>query len=187
MASQSIDELKKTDVQSIRHITLTLPISFTAFTKAFETKLSGRIAMGQFANAKSFSDFETATAQINAGEPFAIFNIYDHGFLATMRASAKAEEVGGPKKIVGKRYDFGNVLFASSMTVHDVRAGQYAPLTMLVWEKGEAETVCQWDSAEDLMGKGTLGNEEVVKVARMLDREREGVVVGAFEMAKSET
>lgn len=69
------------------------------------------------------------------------------------------------------------------MTGHDVRAGQHAPLKMLVWER-DGQTVCQWDSVEDLMGKATQGNTEVVKVARMLDRERESAVMGAFEAAK---
>ncbi|KAF2096058.1 hypothetical protein NA57DRAFT_78828 [Rhizodiscina lignyota] len=177
MAS-SIDQFKKTEAQSIRHITITLPVSFTAFTDAFEAKL-GRISMSLFRNSKSFHDYETATAEVNGGEPFAISNNYNHGYLATIRN----QDIGEGKKRVGKRYDFGNVLFASSMTVHDIRAGQYAPLTMLVWEAKEGETVCQWDSAEDLMGKGTEGNPEVVKVAEMLDRERETVVMEAFETA----
>src|ERR1700761_4819833 len=115
MASSSIDQFKKSEEQSIRHVTIRFPVAFSDFTKSFESKL-GRITMNSFANAKTFADLENVTNKINAGKPFAIFNIYDHGGLATKRAAS----TGSQKRVIGKRYDFGNVLFATSMTVHDI-------------------------------------------------------------------
>jgi uncharacterized protein (DUF302 family) len=57
------------------------------------------------------------------------------------------------------------------MTQHDIRAGLYAPLRVLLYEDDEGKSCVEYDKPSSLLGQ--FGNAEVTKVAAMLDRKLE--------------
>ena len=83
-------------------------------------------------------DPSAARARINAmaGEAgLMMFDRQNHGALLAL--------VG--KKAKAKRYFVGNPLIAIQMTQHDIRAGLYAPLSVLVYEIGPTQTRVEFD------------------------------------------
>jgi len=85
----------------------------------------------------------------------------DHGALLRL--------AGQKKKAV--QYLLGNPLFAVRMTQHDIRAGLYAPLRVLLYEDEEGKTCVEYDRPSSLFGQ--FGNANVTDVAAMLDRKLE--------------
>jgi NAD(P)-dependent dehydrogenase (short-subunit alcohol dehydrogenase family) len=73
---------------------------------------------------------------------------------------------GQRKKAV--QYLLGNPLSAIQMTQHDVRAGLYAPLRLLIYEDEEGKTCVEYDKPSSLLGQ--FGNANVTEVAVMIDR-----------------
>jgi uncharacterized protein (DUF302 family) len=76
------------------------------------------------------------------------------------------------------QYVVGNPLFAFQMTQHDIRAGLYAPLRVLLYENGEGKTCLEYDRPSSLFGQ--FGHAVVTEVATMLDRKLEQLVAGAI-------
>jgi hypothetical protein len=76
------------------------------------------------------------------------------------------------------QYLLGNPLFAVRMTQHDVRAGLYAPLRVLVYEDEGGKTCVEYDSPSSLFGQ--FGDANVTEVAEMLDRKLEHLVAAAI-------
>ena len=98
-----------------------------------------------------------------------LFRTSDHGALLRL--------VGQKKKAV--QYLVGNPLFAIQMTQHDVRAGLYAPLRVLLYENEDGKTCVEYDRPSSLFGQ--FGNANVTKVATMLDRKLEQLVAEAIQ------
>ena len=73
---------------------------------------------------------------------FMLFRTSDHG--ALLRSA------GQTKRAV--QYLFGNPLFTVRMTQHDIRAGLYAPLRVLVYEDEGGKTCVEYDRAPSLFG-----------------------------------
>lgn len=63
------------------------------------------------------------------------------------------------------------------MTLHNVAAGLYAPLRLLVYEIGEGKTCLEYDRPSSLFGQ--FHNDRITAVAEMLDRKLEELVAGA--------
>ena len=100
---------------------------------------------------------------------FTLFRTNDHG--AVLR-------LAGQKKIA-VQYLLGNPLSAIQMTQHDVRAGLYAPLRLLIYEDEQGKTCVEYDRPSSLFGQ--FGNAEIDAVAAMLDRKLEALVTAAVE------
>jgi uncharacterized protein (DUF302 family) len=100
---------------------------------------------------------------------FMLFRTSDHGALLRL--------VGQKKKAI--QYLVGNPLFAVQMTQHDVRAGLYAPLRVLVYENDQGKTCIEYDMPSSLFGQ--FGNEKVTAVATMLDEKLEKLVAKAVQ------
>ena len=83
---------------------------------------------------------------------------------------------GQTKKAV--QYLLGNPLFAVRMTQHDIRAGLYAPLRVLVYEDEGGKTCIEYDRPSSLFGQ--FGHASVTEVATMLDRKLEQLVAEAI-------
>jgi uncharacterized protein (DUF302 family) len=93
-----------------------------------------------------------------------LFRTSDHGALLRL--------AGQTKKAV--QYLLGNPLFALQMTRHDIRAGLYAPLRVLVYEDAEGKTCIEYDKPSTHFGQ--FGIAKVTEVATMLDRKLEQLV-----------
>jgi uncharacterized protein (DUF302 family) len=100
---------------------------------------------------------------------FMLFRTSDHGALLRLVGQVKKRAV---------QYLVGNPLFAIQMTQHDIRAGLYAPLRVLLYEDEEGKTCVDYDKPSSLFGQ--FGNEEVITVAAMLDRKLEQMVADAI-------
>jgi uncharacterized protein (DUF302 family) len=77
------------------------------------------------------------------------------------------------------QYLVGNPLFAIQMTQHDIRAGLYAPLRVLIYGDEQGKTCVEYDQPSSLFGQ--FGNAKVTEVATMLDRKLEQLVARAVQ------
>ena len=72
---------------------------------------------------------------------------------------------GGHRKAVG--YGIGNVLTAASMNKHNMAAGLYAPVRVILYEGADGTAVFEYDRPSSMFG--LLGNASVDSVAAQLD------------------
>ena len=117
-------------------------------------------------------DVDKARAKLEAmvgPSGFMLFRTSDHGALLRL--------VGQKKKAL--QYLVGNPLFAIQMTQHDIRAGLYAPLRVLIYEDNERKTCVEFDKPSSLFGQ--FSNPKVTEVATMLDRKLELLVARAIQ------
>jgi uncharacterized protein (DUF302 family) len=87
--------------------------------------------------------------------------------------------LGGQRKTV--RYTLGNPRGAIQMTRHDIRAGLYVPLTVLVYEISENTVRVEFDQPSSLLGQ--FQNADVDKVAKELDDKLEMVIEKAAQLS----
>jgi uncharacterized protein (DUF302 family) len=139
------------------HESIELPVGFDDFIARFEAIL-GRF--DQSVEPLVVSNPQAAKERISkmAGEQgLMIFGMQDHGALPAI--------AGTPRR--AKRYHIGNPLIALQMTQHDIRAGLYAPLTVLVYETGPSTVRAEFDRPSSLFGQ--FENPAVTRVATELD------------------
>lgn len=83
--------------------------------------------------------------------------------------------------LLGKRnvvqYVIGNVLVSTQMTQHELAAGLYAPLRIVLYENGTGTSTFEYDRPSTLFGQ--YGNEDVTAVARELDRKIHDALINA--------
>jgi uncharacterized protein (DUF302 family) len=156
---------------TVEHVRVTADKPFDKVRRAFEEQL------GQF-NPEAYKlladgeDAEKVRKRIEAmagPSGFMLFRTSDHGALLRL--------AGQKKKAI--QYLVGNPLFAVQMTQHDIRAGLYAPLRVLLYENEEGKTCVEYDKPSSLFGQ--FGNAKVTEVARLLDRKLEQLVAKAIE------
>lgn len=141
----------------ILHISMEVKADFEGFTQAFEQSL------GRFDDSLVHgleTDPRAAEERLSkaAGEEgMMLFNIREHGKLQNIYGKFKN----------AKQYVVGNPLIATTMTRHDIRAGLYAPLRLLVYEADDHLTYIEFDKPSSLFGQ--FDNPEVTAVARSLD------------------
>jgi len=75
------------------------------------------------------------------------------------------------------QYDIGNPLTASKMTRHQLSAGLYAPIRVLLREGGDGVVAFEYDRPASVFGQ--FGDKEVDAVAQRLDRDLEAVLEAA--------
>lgn len=96
-----------------------------------------------------------------------LFATADHGsLLAVLGESRKAVQ-----------YVLGNPLIAVTMTRHNLAAGLYAPLRLLVYEDKDGRTCLEYDKPSSLFGQ--FHDSRIDAVAAMLDRKVEELVAEA--------
>jgi uncharacterized protein (DUF302 family) len=170
LASQGGDPIKVTRI-AVDHVRVVADKPFDHVIKSFEQQL------GQF-NPEvskwlaSGEDAEEVRAKIEAmvgPSGFMLFRASDHGALLRL--------AGQKKKSL--QYLVGNPLFAVQMTQHDIRAGLYAPLRVLIYESEDGKTSVEYDKPSSLFGQ--FGNAKVTDVATMLDRKLEQLVAKAIQ------
>jgi uncharacterized protein (DUF302 family) len=151
---------------TVNHIRVTTDRPFEDVTAAFESRL-GRFDPDVSKGLAASADAETIRTKLEGmvgPSEFMLFGTSDHGALLRL--------AGQKRKAV--QYVVGNPLFAVQMTRHDIRAGLYAPLRVLVYENEQGKTCLEYDRPSSLFGQ--FENAEVTAVAVMLDRKLEKLV-----------
>jgi uncharacterized protein (DUF302 family) len=164
---------KRMDVMrvTVEHVRVATDKPFDQVVKAFEQQL-GRFEPEVYKSVSAGDDAEKVRAKLEAmvgPSGFMLFNTSDHGGLLRL--------AGQNRKAI--QYVVGSPLFAIQMTQHDVRAGLYAPLRVLVYENEHAKTCLEYDKPSSLFGQ--FGNAKVTDVAAMLDHKLEQLVAKAIQ------
>ena len=73
-----------------------------------------------------------------------------------------------------RQYVVGNPLYAARMTQHDIRAGLYAPLRVLIYVDTTGATCVEYDLPSSLFGQ--FENDKVREVAAELDRKLSALI-----------
>jgi uncharacterized protein (DUF302 family) len=148
----------------VRHVSLKIASDFDSFTQRFE-QLLGRFDYALYhALDADPQAVEKRLKESEGEEGLMLFNIQDHGKLLGI--------FGNPGK--AKQYILGNPLIAITMTRHDIRAGLYAPLRVLVYETDAHSTRVDFDQPSSLFGQ--FNNPEVTAVALSLDTKLANVI-----------
>ncbi|WP_284314490.1 DUF302 domain-containing protein, partial [Labrys miyagiensis] len=111
-----------------------------------------------------FGLIDRARQELEAAAILSIFGSRDHGALLAI-AGLKRRAV---------QYDIGNPLTASLMTRHNISAGLYAPIRVLLRESPEGEVAFEYDRPVSTFGQ--FGNERVDIIARKLDKDLENIL-----------
>jgi uncharacterized protein (DUF302 family) len=155
----------------IEHVRVKAEKPFAEVAAAFEARL-GKFDPAAYEQLKNGDAPEAVRARLEgmAGPSgFMLLRTSDHGALLRL--------VGQTKKAL--QYLVGNPLFAVQMTRHDIRAGLYAPLRVLIYEDEEGKTCVEYDRPSSQFGQ--FGNAKVTEVATMLDRKLEQLVAEAIQ------
>jgi uncharacterized protein (DUF302 family) len=155
----------------VDHVRLETNKPFEEVAKALERQL-GTFDPDVRKVATESGDTEAAKAKIEAmagPSGFMLFGTTDHGALLRI--------VGQKRKAV--QYVVGNPLFALQMTQHDIRAGLYAPLRVLLYEDERGRTCLEYDRPSSLFGQ--FGDDRISPTAALLDRKLEALVAAAVE------
>jgi uncharacterized protein (DUF302 family) len=155
---------------TIEHVHVETGKPFGEVAAALEARM-GKFDPAVYEELRSGADADAVRGRLEgmAGPSgFMLFRTSDHGALLRL--------AGQTKKAV--QYLLGNPLFAVRMTQHDIRAGLYAPLRVLVYEDEGGKTCVEYDRPSSLFGQ--FGNASVTEVATMLDRKLERLVAEAI-------
>ncbi len=98
-----------------------------------------------------------------------LFGAMDHGKLLSL--------LGEKRKAI--QYIVGNPLIAIQMTEHNVGAGLYAPLRVLIYEDERRNTCLEYDKPSSLFGQ--FDDDRIGSVASQLDQKLETLVATAVE------
>ena len=154
----------------VDHVRLESDKPFEDVAKAIERQL-GRFDPDVAKPLIAGGDVEEARAKIEAmagPSGFMLFGTTDHGALLRI--------VGQKRKAI--QYVVGNPMFALQMTQHDIRAGLYAPLRVLIYENEAGKTCVEYDKPSSLFGQ--FNDDRIASVAAMLDRKLEALVTTAI-------
>jgi len=157
----------------ITHVSLEFRVDFESFTRHLEGLL-GRYdpsVMKQVATDPAGA--EARIAQMEGEEGLMIFVVQNHGALLRLAGTTGR----------AKRYHVGNPLVALQMTRHDIRAGLYAPLSVLVYEAEPGVVRVEFDQPSTLFGQ--FGNADLTAVGRELDRKLASVIDHASRLART--
>jgi uncharacterized protein (DUF302 family) len=155
----------------VDHVRLETNKPFEEVAKAFERQL-GTFDPDVRKAVSASGDTEAAKAKIEAMAGLSglmLFGTTDHGALLRL--------AGQERKAV--QYVVGNPLFALQMTQHDIRAGLYAPLRVLLYEDERGRTCLEYDKPSSLFGQ--FQNDRISPTAAMLDRKLEALIAVAVE------
>jgi uncharacterized protein (DUF302 family) len=140
---------------TLEHVTIASARSFANVRQALEeavptldTDIVEALRRGDQARAKDYEE---------TGPKLSIFGQRDHGALL---------EIAG-RRSNAIQYDIGNPLTASKMTRHQLAAGLYAPLRVILFEDAAGKGIFEYDLPSSLFRQ--FGDERVTTVGRQLD------------------
>ena len=156
--------------RTITHRTIELPVDWLEFVTHLEKRL-GRFDADALAAATTLDQLEAAVNKMRGSEPFSIYAIYDQRVLSTL--------AGQPRR--AKQYVLGNSRVATTMTIHDIRAAQSAPISNLIHERRPGFTTIEFELAASMFAGLTDNNPDVAQVGAMIDQLRESVFLKVFD------
>jgi uncharacterized protein (DUF302 family) len=118
----------------------------------FDDRIRALLHYGEIARVKA----ELMKIQGDAG--LVIFSVATHGDWLQI--------VSGKRPAV--QYVIGNVSVSTQMTRHELAAGLYAPLRIMLYESNAGTAIFEYDQPSTLFGQ--YGNERVTAVAKELDQ-----------------
>jgi len=152
---------------NIVHNSVSINNTFEKFTNALESAL-GRLdhyVLDQINDNPAQS--EAALKTMEGAERMMIFTIEDHGVLLKLLSQQKK----------AKQYRIGNPLIAMQMTQHDLRAGLYVPLLVLIYEKEDGKVYADYDLPSTLLGQ--FNNKAINIIAESLDQKLQHLIANA--------
>jgi aliphatic nitrilase len=160
IASASVNETKvrRNNVQ-VEHIRIESGKPYEEVRAAleklprFDDRIRVLLHYGEIARVKA----ELEKIQGDAG--LVIFSVATHGDWLQIRSGGRN----------AAQYVIGNVLVSSQMTQHDLAAGLYAPLRVMLYETETGTATFEYDRPSTLFGQ--YGDERVTAVAKQLDLE----------------
>jgi len=158
-------ELYSTRVVPIEHVTIRSTKSFED-VRAKLASLAPRIDDGIFTLLR-YGESTRALRELEACPPLTIFGRRDHGALLAV--------AGLTRRSI--QYDIGNPLTASKMTRHQLSAGLYAPIRVLLREDEDGGVAFEYDRPASLFSQ--FGSEHVNAVAQQLDRDLQALLEAA--------
>ena len=129
----------------------------------FDERIRAHLQHGDIERVKA----ELRTIQGDAG--LVIFAIATHGDWLQI--------LSGKRHVV--QYVIGNVLVSTQMTQHELAAGLYAPLRIVLYENSGGTSTFEYDRPSSLFGQ--YGNEDVTAVARELDQKIYDALINAAQ------
>ena len=162
---------QKGSISSTTHINRTTDKPFDVVTAAVEKQLGNYDAAAVAAAMKENLGPSNIEAKIHAMEGtsgFMLFAVRDHGQLLSLKG----------KTTLARQYEIGNPLIALQMTQEDVRAGEYAPLRVYIYEGADHRTHIDYDLPSSVFGR--FRSAGVDEVARDLDKKLDALFGNAL-------
>jgi uncharacterized protein (DUF302 family) len=152
---------------TVQHISIHAKSGFDSITKNLENAL-GKLDLTVIAKLREDLKFveKKIISDMQGAEDLILFGSFDHG--ALLGVSGKYGNA--------MQYVIGNPLIANLMTRHDIRAGLYAPLRVLIFENPDKSVQIEYDLPSSLFGQ--FGNREIDEVAVSLDQKIERLIKG---------
>jgi uncharacterized protein (DUF302 family) len=147
---------------AVEHVTIRSYHSFSAVKSRLECLLD-RIDDGIFTLLR-YGETVRALNELEVLPALSIFGFRDHGALLG---------IAGPRRN-SIQYDIGNPLTASKMTRHDISAGLYAPIRVLLLEDANGRVSFEYDRPVSMFGQ--FGRPEIEAVAVQLDKDLRAVL-----------
>jgi uncharacterized protein (DUF302 family) len=143
-----------------QHVTLRTGAPFDGFVQKLEAQLGQHDPAAYFPLLTDPSQAKAVETAVNAqlgSSGMMIFAMLEVGKLMALQ----------DRPLKARQYLIGNSLFAFQMVRHDIRAGLYAPLRVLVFEDADGNAVVEYDRPTSMFGQ--LGDADIDAVAEMLD------------------
>jgi len=157
---------------TIDHVRLVTDKNFTDVTRSLEDHL-GRfdptVLQSLRPDTDRVDDVKSRIEAMARPSGFMLFGTIDHGELLSL--------FGQKRRAI--QYVVGNPLIALQMTRHNVAAGLYAPLRLIVFEDENGETHIEYDQPSSLFGQ--FNDDRITSVAEQLVRKMEELVRVAVE------
>ena len=148
----------------VRHESMKINADYERFTRSIE-RLLGRFDDSLYEGIETAPDKVRERIEKAAGEEgLMLFTIREHGRLLILSGAMRK----------ARQYVIGNPLIAVTMTRHDIRAGLYAPLRILVYEAEDRSTRVEYDLPSSLFGQ--FNDPEVTAIAQSLDKKLANVI-----------
>jgi uncharacterized protein (DUF302 family) len=162
----------KTSTFVVDHVSAESDIGFAEVTNSFEQQLGKfdpKVVESLSARSPNTENAKSTIEKMAGESGFMLFGTVNHGLLPSIfRKNRKAMQ-----------YVIGNPLIAVQMTQHNLAAGLYAPLRVLIYESDRGKTRVEYDKPSPLFG--LFGDNKIFLVANMLDNKLEDLARVATE------
>ena len=159
------NEVYEKQIISVEHVTIRSSNSFDIVRTKLEALLP-RLDDGIFTLLR-YGQTERALRELEASPTLSIFGFRDYGGLLTI-AGLRCRAI---------QYDIGNPFTASKMARHQISAGLYAPIRVLLREDSGGVVAFEYDRPVSTFGQ--FGDNDVDIVARQLDQDLQSALEAA--------